>query len=93
MYQDVDPLMASIAAGALVKQSAATFTGISEYSTFDAKIPQIYVICENDRSVHPEIQEGMAELSRSKVVRLPCGHTPFLKEKETEALLDIIKSF
>ncbi len=93
MYHDVDPLIASLAAGALVKQSAATFTGISEYSFADAKVPQTYVICENDKSVHPDIQEGMAELSGSKVVRLPSGHSPFLKGKETESLLNIIENF
>ena len=76
-----------------MKQSTVTFGGLNEYSYADAKVLKTYVICEEDKAVHPEIQEGMARMSGSEVVRLQCGHSPFLKEKETEVLVDIIKGF
>lgn len=38
------------------------------------EVPSLYIILENDKAILPDVQEQMAKLAGSRVVRLDAGH-------------------
>lgn len=50
-----------------------------------------YVVCTKDKIVAPEKQYQRAAAAGAEVAELDCGHSPFLLEKETGMLMDIIE--
>jgi hypothetical protein len=91
LYHDVDPDVAATALKDLVKQSLESLKSPCKHAASDVTAPKTYVVCEEDKGVKLELQVSMAEAGGCEIVRLSCGHMPFLKDKETAELIGIVK--
>jgi pimeloyl-ACP methyl ester carboxylesterase len=75
-YADCDPREAHAAARRLRPQHASAFvTPLAAAAWRD--VPSTYAVCENDRSLAPQIQRRLAERA-DETVTLPTGHAPQL---------------
>lgn len=52
-------------------------------------VPSTYILCELDRLLPAALQETLAGVAGSKVVRLEAGHYPFLSRTEDVAKIII----
>ena len=53
-------------------------------------VSSVYLVCENDQVIPPQMQLQMAELAGSKVEKCGAGHVPFLSMPEKVA--DVVRS-
>ncbi|KAI8959596.1 Alpha/beta hydrolase fold-1 [Daldinia sp. FL1419] len=90
LYHDVEEPRVNEALRLLVWQSESASTPDGLCVVSDIPVPKTYVVCKNDKIVMPKDQYRFAEAAGATVVELECGHSPFLIEKETAALVDII---
>ncbi|KAI0141161.1 alpha/beta-hydrolase [Hypoxylon sp. NC0597] len=74
----------------LVWESESAYAPERLHAASDVRALKIYVVCTRDRIVPPEQQYQWAALAGATVVEFECGHSPFLLEKETALLVDII---
>jgi len=51
--------------------------------------PSWYIVCTNDRTLHPELQHFMAKRMRSTVVEIASAHVPMLSQPKV--VLDVIR--
>lgn len=75
----------------LMHQSQESFMVACDYVATDVKIPKVYVVCTEDQAIPPEGQQAMAAACQARVVELKTGHSPWMKEKEAQELLGLIK--
>ncbi|MCX2955309.1 alpha/beta fold hydrolase [Lentzea sp. NEAU-D7] len=88
-YDGVDPVLAERAAGMLRPQSARSATDRLRAAGW-LTIPSTYLVCDNDKTMPPAVQEEMAARA-SSVHHLPASHSPFLSmPADLAALLDQI---
>ncbi|KAI1409645.1 alpha/beta-hydrolase [Hypoxylon sp. FL1857] len=75
----------------LVHQSKASLEAPVQFTAVDVTVPKTYIVCTEDPSLPPSLQESMAQAASAKVVKIEAGHFPFLEsaEKATE-VVDII---
>ncbi|KAF5976585.1 hypothetical protein FBULB1_6897 [Fusarium bulbicola] len=72
----------------LRSQSQKSLSDGSEFINSDVTIPKTYVLCENDKTVPPEVQEMFIPSGGfDKVEKLPSGHFPFVSIPEETAEL------
>ncbi|MFC3502158.1 alpha/beta fold hydrolase [Micromonospora krabiensis] len=92
LYHDVPRDVAARAVEDLVDQSLLSFTGTVTRAAWH-DIPSTYVVCDDDRTIPPALQETMAAHATA-TRRWPGGHSPFLADPQRFAALvdDIIRS-
>jgi pimeloyl-ACP methyl ester carboxylesterase len=78
-YHDVDPALARRAAARL-RPFQKTGYAVIETSKVAAwrTIPTTYVVCTEDRMIHPDTQRDMAAAAGAEVVEWQSSHSPFL---------------
>jgi hypothetical protein len=75
---------------ALVVQSRLSLDLSAQLTGPVLEIPKQYIVCTDDRAISVEGQRLFASAVGAKSIELPCGHSPFLKEKETNQIVGII---
>lgn len=53
-------------------------------------VPSVYLVCENDQVLPPQLQFQLAGLAGSKVEKCGAGHMPFLSMPEKVA--EVVKN-
>ncbi|KAI2472426.1 alpha/beta-hydrolase [Annulohypoxylon bovei var. microspora] len=90
-YDDVEESRQKHALQMIVWQSESSYdTTERSIAASDIRAPKTYVVCKKDKIVPPEKQYERAAAAGATVVELDCAHSPFLHDKETEVLLDVI---
>ncbi|KAI1780238.1 Alpha/beta hydrolase fold-1 [Hypoxylon cercidicola] len=90
LFQDVEQQRAEEAIRQLVFQSAVACDPEALNSASEVRAAKTYVVCKKDQIVSPEDQYKRAKAAGAQVIELECGHSPFLLEKETAVLVDIV---
>ena len=75
----------------LVYQSEASMDPEPTNTATDIQALKKYVVCTKDKIAPPKKQYEWAAAADAEVAELDCGHSPFLLEKETGMLVDIIE--
>ncbi|KAK2606221.1 hypothetical protein QQS21_003392 [Conoideocrella luteorostrata] len=91
LYNDIDKAVAQMAMDIMVPQSLVSNISVCAHGTSEIVVPKTYVAARNDLVLPYEGQRAMAQAAGAKMVELECGHSPFLKDKETLLLLDVIE--
>jgi hypothetical protein len=84
-FSDLPVSEAVVWAGKMPHHSALTFGGELNHPTY-LDIPSFYLIAENDKIIHPEMQRSMVdaanELRGSPIMEyaIPTGHFPFTSQ-------------
>ncbi|HTY18068.1 MAG TPA: alpha/beta hydrolase [Myxococcota bacterium] len=79
-YHDCSEALARDAIHRLRAYSAACFqTPVDRVGW--REIPSSYIVCRDDRAIHPDAQRRMAERT-GRVVEIPGSHSPFLAQPE-----------
>lgn len=85
-YPDVEPALAR-AAAARLRPFQKTGYRVIETDAVAAwrTIPTTYVVCAEDRMIHPDTQREMAAASGAEVLEWPSSHSPFLSHPDLVA--------
>ena len=85
-YHDVEPSLARQAASRL-RPFQKTGYAVIETDAVAAwrTIPTTYVVCADDRMIHPDTQREMAAAAGAEVVEWPSSHSPFLSHPDLVA--------
>jgi pimeloyl-ACP methyl ester carboxylesterase len=85
-YHDVEPSLARQAAARL-RPFQKTGYAIIDTDAVAAwrTIPTTYVVCADDRMIHPDTQREMATAAGAEVVEWPSSHSPFLSHPDLVA--------
>jgi pimeloyl-ACP methyl ester carboxylesterase len=83
LYQDCDLATTEWAVARLGSQPTVTFGDIPTAVAWRER-PSTYVVCSEDRGVHPDLQRSMARRCGA-TVEIPTGHSPFLSAPERVA--------
>ena len=85
-YHDVEPSLARQAASRL-RPFQKTGYAVIETNAVAAwrTIPTTYVVCAQDRMIHPDNQREMAAAAGAEVVEWPSSHSPFLSHPDLVA--------
>ena len=85
-YHDVEPSLARQAAARL-RPFQKTGYAVIETDAVAAwrTIPATYVVCAQDRMIHPDNQREMAAAAGAEVVEWPSSHSPFLSHPDLVA--------
>jgi pimeloyl-ACP methyl ester carboxylesterase len=85
-YHDVEPSLALQAASRL-RPFQKTGYAVIETDAVAAwrTIPTTYVVCADDRMIHPDNQREMAAAAGAEVVEWPSSHSPFLSHPDLVA--------
>jgi hypothetical protein len=71
-------------------QVESSLKSIVPFVASDLKIPKTYVVCTEDKAIDVNGQRAMAGAAEAQTVEWHCGHSPFLKEKETQEIVGLI---
>lgn len=74
MYADAEPDIAAAACARLCAVDRAVFGGVPAAISWRHR-HSTFVVCAEDRAVHPDLQRAMAERA-TDTVEWPCGHSP-----------------
>ncbi len=74
MYADAEPEIAASACARLGPVNLAVFGGVPAAISWRQR-PSTYVVCAEDRAVHPDLQRAMAKRA-THTFEWPCGHSP-----------------
>ncbi|KAI0899725.1 alpha/beta-hydrolase [Annulohypoxylon nitens] len=75
----------------LVHQSKASLEAPVQFTAVDVTVPKTYIICSEDPSLPPTLQETMAQAAGCKIVKIEAGHFPFLESAEkAKEVVDVI---
>ena len=78
-YHDVEPSLARQAAARLRPFQKTGYAVIeTEAAAPWRTIPTTYVVCAQDRMIHPDTQREMAAAAGAEVIEWPSSHSPFL---------------
>lgn len=85
-YHDVEPSLARQAASRL-RPFQKTGYNVIETDAAEAwqTIPTTYVVCTEDRMIHPETQRDMAAAAGARVLEWSSSHSPFLSHPDLVA--------
>ena len=85
-YHDVEPSLARQAASRL-RPFQKTGYAVIETDAVAAwrTIPTTYVVCADDRMIHPDSQREMAAAAGAEVLEWPSSHSPFLSHPDLVA--------
>ncbi|KAK4449778.1 Alpha/Beta hydrolase protein [Podospora aff. communis PSN243] len=93
-YSDVEPEKADKAFSGLCKyQSWRSMNTPPQFVEREIEVPKMYVVCERDKTVLPNVQESMVKTGEfERVVRLESGHSPFLSmpQRVVEVILGFV---
>lgn len=90
LYGDVDKATAEIYYSGTVLQSWGSLNQPCTHSAAEIQAPKVYAACRLDMAIPYESQLAMSAASGAEVIHLDCGHSPFIKKKETDQLVQII---
>lgn len=91
LYSGIDKSLAQMAMDITVPQSLISNISPCAHGTSEIVAPKIYLAAQNDLIVPYEGQKAMAHAAGAEIVELECGHSPFMKERETSMILDVIE--
>lgn len=74
MYADAEPEIAARACARLGPVDRAVFGGVPAAISWRQR-PSTYVVCAEDRAVHPDLQRAMSKRA-THTFEWPCGHSP-----------------
>ncbi len=78
-YHDVEPSLARQAASRLRPFQKTGYAVIETDAVAPWRtIPTTYVVCAQDRMIHPDTQREMAAAAGAQVIEWPSSHSPFL---------------
>ncbi|KAI0889654.1 alpha/beta-hydrolase [Annulohypoxylon maeteangense] len=89
-YDDIEESRQKQALQMVVWQSEKSSDTDRLTTASDVRAHKTYVVCKKDKIVPPEKQYQRAAAAGATIVELNCAHSPFLLDKETEVLLDVI---
>jgi hypothetical protein len=89
-YHDVPSSLWQPLMDSLMYQSRASLVTPAEFTAAELQIPKTYVVCTEDRCIHPIGQRAMAGAMGAKVIEFACGHSPQIKEDESKQLVKLI---
>ncbi|KAI1208931.1 Alpha/beta hydrolase fold-1 [Annulohypoxylon truncatum] len=89
-YDDVEESRQNKALQMLHWQSEMTYDPEESETVVEVRTPKTFVVCKKDKIVPPDKQYQRAAEIGATLVELDCAHSPFLLDKETEVLLDVI---
>ncbi|KAI1456549.1 alpha/beta-hydrolase [Annulohypoxylon moriforme] len=89
-FDDVEESRQKKALQMIVWQSEKMYDNDQLHAASDVRAPKTYVVCKTDKIVPPEGQYQRAAAAGATLVELDCAHSPFLLDKETEILVDVI---
>ena len=85
-YHDVEPSLARQAACRLRPFQKTGYAVIDTDAVAAWRtIPTTYVVCAEDRMIHPDTQREMAAAAGAEVLEWPSGHSPFLSHPDLVA--------
>lgn len=85
-YPDVEPSLARQAAARLRPFQKAGYTVIETGAVAAWRtIPTTYVVCTEDRMIHPDTQRDMAAAAGAEVIEWDSSHSPFLSHPDLVA--------
>ena len=85
-YHDVEPSLARQAASRLRPFQKTGYAVIeTDAAAAWRTIPTTYVVCAQDRMIHPDNQREMAAAAGAEVVEWPSSHSPFLSHPDLVA--------
>lgn len=92
-YHDVEPSLARQAAARL-RPFQKTGYAVIETDAVAAwrTVPTTYVVCAEDRMIHPDAQREMAAAAGAEVLEWPSSHSPFLSHPDLVAGLVAARS-
>ncbi|KAL8702624.1 MAG: hypothetical protein Q9201_004202 [Fulgogasparrea decipioides] len=73
LFNDLDPSTASSWVSRLRCQPSAGWDDVVDYIGWK-NVPSVYLLCERDAVLNPEMQKQMAEMAGSRVERCSAGH-------------------
>lgn len=84
LYHDVPDELAENAISRLLPQPKRLFLDRSIYDDTDLEgLPQLYVLCRDDRVIPDTRQQAMASAPPAiETIEIACGHSPFLAQPE-----------
>ena len=86
LYADADPQEAADAVARLRPVHRSVFRGVPDVIAW-RRVPSTYVVCTDDRAVHPDLERAMAERATTRL-EWPGGHSPALtRPGEVAALI------
>jgi hypothetical protein len=80
LYQDCDPADAATAVAHLRPMAVACLATTTTTAAWRTT-PATYVVCTEDRTLHPELQRVLAA-NMTTVIEWPLGHSPFLNRPD-----------
>lgn len=85
-YHDVEPSLARQAASRLRPFQKTGYAVIDTDAVAAWRtIPTTYVVCADDRMIHPQTQREMAAAAGAEVLEWPSSHSPFLSHPDLVA--------
>jgi pimeloyl-ACP methyl ester carboxylesterase len=85
-YHDVEPSLARQAASRLRPFQKTGYAVIETHAAAAWRtIPTTYVVCADDRMIHPDTQREMAAAAGAEVLEWPSSHSPFLSHPDLVA--------
>ena len=85
-YHDVEPSLARQAAARLRPFQKAGYAVIETDAVAAWRtIPTTYVVCTEDRMIHPDTQREMAAAAGAEVIEWRSSHSPFLSHPDLVA--------
>ncbi|KAI2619292.1 Alpha/Beta hydrolase protein [Hypoxylon sp. NC1633] len=90
LYNDIEKSRQDEALRMLVWQSELCYVPAATYKASDIQATKTYVACKKDMIIPLERQYQRAKIAGATIQELDCGHSPFLLEKKTASLVEII---
>ena len=85
-YHDVEPSLARQAASRLRPFQKTGYAVVDTNAVAAWRtIPTTYVVCADDRMIHPDTQREMAAAAGAEVLEWPSSHSPFLSHPDLVA--------
>ena len=85
-YHDVEPSLARQAAARLRPFQKTGYAVVDTDAVAAWRtIPTTYVVCADDRMIHPDTQREMAAAAGAEVLEWPSSHSPFLSHPDLVA--------
>ena len=85
-YHDVEPSLARRAASRLRPFQKTGYAIVdTDAAAAWRTIPTTYVVCADDRMIHPDTQREMAAAAGAEVLEWPSSHSPFLSHPDLVA--------
>ncbi len=91
-YNDIDPAFVAMAVPSLALQAWTAFLSPMGFAAARLPVKKTYLLCEKDQCVPPQLQLSMAEKAGAEIVKIPFGHSPFLRDDGLDVIVESIRN-